>query len=455
MRTERIANARIMTSRGVVEGDVAFEVPGVSGRVGHILEVGNITSPADVTYDAHGAWVVPGGVDAHVHFGGFGDIPIADGFYRGSRAALAGGTTTVIDFVEPDGDESVEHAIARRLADASTSAADYLFRLVLTEAYRSQLKDLALAERAGIHDFKLFTIYDGETLREDDLSYILETLSDDPRRTFLVHAEDPDEIEKLRAEHGDSKNFLDLAKTRPPQCEERMTRMLWRLVEETGARLCIAHATTAGTMGLLDGPAPARGEFTVETCPHYLEFSEESLGGANGCLYTMTPPLRDASHIASLWDKMLSGRLILSTDHCPYSFRYKRGTTYQTVPCGVDGVWTRMSWLYSEGVMKGGMGMRQFVRLTSENAAKFYGLYPHKGAIEPGSDADLVVIRDVPWQVHVEDAPDALDYTIWEGKRLNGSIARTYRGGVLAFDGVRVLARPSSGRQIDKTRMEA
>lgn len=455
MRIARIANARIVTSRGIVEGDVAFEVPGVSGRVGHILEVGNITSPAEVTYDAHGAWVVPGGVDAHVHFGGFGDIPIADGFYRGSRAALAGGTTTVIDFVEPDGDESVEHAIARRLADASTSAADYLFRLVLTEAYRSQLKDLALAERAGIHDFKLFTIYDGETLREDDLIYILETLSDDPRRTFLVHAEDPDEIEKLRAEHGDSKNFLELAKTRPPQCEERMTRMLWWLVEDTGARLCVAHATTAGTMRLLDGAAPARGEFTVETCPHYLEFTEESLGGANGCLYTMTPPLRDASHIASLWDKVLSGRLILSTDHCPYSVRHKRGTTYQTVPCGVDGVWTRMSWLYSEGVVKRGMGMRQFVSLTSENAAKFYGLYPHKGAIEPGADADLVVINDAPWQVHVEDALDALDYTIWEGKRLAGSIARTYRGGVLAFDGVRVLARPGSGRQIDKTRMEA
>ena len=158
MRIARIANAKVVTPHGVIEGDVTFEVPDASGLVGRIVEVGNVASPTDITYDARGAWVVPGGIDAHVHFGGFGEIPIADGFYRGSRAALAGGTTTVIDFVEPDGEESVGHAIARRLVDASTSAVDYAFRLVLTEAYRSQLKDLCMAENAGIHDFKLWVV---------------------------------------------------------------------------------------------------------------------------------------------------------------------------------------------------------------------------------------------------------------------------------------------------------
>lgn len=455
MRIARIANARVVTPEGTVEGDVTFEVPESRDQAGHILEVGSATSPVDQTFDARGAWVVPGGIDAHVHFGGFGTIPIADGFYRGSRAALAGGTTTVIDFVEPDGEESVSHALGRRLKDASVSAVDYMYRLVLTERYEQQINDLPLAERAGIHDFKLFTIYEGETLREDDLGFIFERLSDDPRRTFLVHAEDPDEIARLQAGHGDSTDFLELARTRPAESEERMARMLWRLVDETGVRLCIAHATTAGTMHLLDGPAPARGEFVAETCPHYLEFSEDALKGADGCLFTMTPPLRTAPDIEELWEKALAGRLIISTDHCPYSLSDKRGTTYQSVPCGVDGVWTRMAWLYSEGVQRRGMGMGTFVRLTSENAARFYGLYPHKGAISPGSDADLAVIGDDQWQVRIEDAPDALDYTIWEGKRLAGSIVRTYRGGSLAFDGERVLARPGSGRQIDKTRMDA
>lgn len=455
MRTARIANARIVTPDGIVSGDVTFGAPEEAGHSGRILEVGPSTLNADQTFDACGAWLVPGGIDAHVHFGGFGSVPIADGFYRGSRAALAGGTTTVIDFVEPDGEESVPHAIERRRRDAMTSMVDYVFRLVLTENYRMQMEHLPLAERAGIHDFKLFTIYDGETLREDDMRFILGKLADDPHRTFLVHAEDPDQIARLQAEHGDSTDFLELARTRPPECEARMVRMLRHLVDETGARVCVAHSTTAATMDLLEGPVPARGEFVAETCPHYLAFTEDSLKGKGGCLFTMTPPLRDAGNVEALWNKALEGQLILSADHCPYSLRYKRDATYQTVPCGVDGVWTRMSWLYSEGVASRGMDMRRYVLLTSENAAKFYGLFPRKGAIVPGADADLAVIQDGEWQVRVEDAPDALDYTIWEGNRLRGRVARTYHGGRLAFDGTRVLARPGSGKQIDKTRMEA
>lgn len=472
MRTARIADARVVTPDGVVEGDVTYEVPredrggwhpaplgggdGSLGRpeVGRILEVGRCSTRVDETYDARGAWVVPGGIDAHVHFGGFGDIPIADDFYQGSRAALAGGTTTVIDFVEPEGPETVRQALVRRLRDAATSAVDYAFRLVLTEDYERQLADVPLAEATGIHDFKLFTVYEGETLSPDDLEAIFSRLGGDPRRTFLVHAEDPEQIGRLRAARGDTADFLDLARTRPPEGEERMARMLRDLVGRTGARVCMAHVTCAGTVALLDGPAPARGEFALETCPHYLAFDESVLTGEDGWRYTMTPPLRSSEHVSALWDHLLSGSLpMLSTDHCPYASRFKRDATYQTVPCGVDGVGTRMAWAYGQAVVARGMDMVRFVDVTSANAARFYGLWPRKGAIATGSDADLAVIADESWEVRVHDMPDALDYSIWEGMPMAGRVVRTVCGGALAFDGRRVLACPGTGRLLDKTRM--
>ena len=170
----------------------------------------------------------------------------------------------------------------------------------------------------------------------------------------------------------------------------------------------------------------------------------------------MTPPLRTPEHRLALWSRILDGKLdILSTDHCPYATRYKRGATYQTVPCGIDGVGTRMAWAYSRCVHERGMGMIPFVRLTSEAAARFYGLFPAKGALAPGSDADIALISDDAWIARVQDAVDALDYTAWEGCRFSGRVKLTVKGGATAFDGERVLAAPGTGRQRDKTKMGA
>lgn len=447
--TLRIADARVVTPGGVVEGDVLYE-EGAPGRAGKVLEVGSVSAGAAPTWDAGGAWVVPGGIDPHVHFGGFGDIPIADDFYRGSRAALAGGTTTVIDFVEPQGDETAAEALARRMADASTSAVDYAYRFVLTERYREQLAELALVEGAGIRDYKLFTVYEGETLSPADIGEVFDALAADPGRTFLIHAEDPAVIGPLRAERGDTADFSDLSRTRPPEAETRMTARLRDLAEEKGARVCIAHSTCAGTVALEDRPV-SRGEFVLETCPHYLAFGEEELSGPSGALYTMTPPLRDAGNRAALMAGVLDGRVaMLSTDHCPYARRHKLGSTYQTVPCGVDGVGTRMPWAFGELVGRRGMSPERFCELTSGAAARFYGLYPRKGAIAPGSDADLAVLRDGSAPVRVEEMTDGLDYSVWEGRDLGARVVRTVRGGRLAWDGSHVLARPGSGAFLAK-----
>ena len=446
----RIVGARVVTPDGVKPAEVTFDTD-----TGKIVSMDDGYQGCDISsyvpaepLDASGMWLVPGGIDPHVHFGGFGDIPIADDFWTGSLGALAGGTTTVMDFCEPTEEEDARAVIARRMADASSSAVDYAFHFVLSEQYESLLEDLGFIEdECGIRDYKLFTVYGNTTLTLSDVREIFERLSDDGRRTFLIHAEDADLVACLEEELGDSADMQYLARTRPDAVEFRECEALHELAGETGARVCIAHSTCAETVALLDEPL-ARGQFELETCPHYLAFTEEKLAGENGARYTMVPPLRTEADQAALWDAILAGKLrILSTDHCPYSARYKDGRTYQTIPNGVDGVQWRMLYAFSEGVVKRGLSMQRFVDLTSANAARFYGMWPQKGCIVPGADADLVLIDPAgTTTLGIDASASAIDYSIYEGMELSGRIARVFKGGREVYDGEHVSAEPGTGR---------
>ena len=440
MQLQKMIHAKIVTPQGIVEGGLLYETGG------RILAVGELPDVAAQTIDAGGAWAVPGGVDPHVHLGGFGKIPIADDFYQGSLGALAGGTTTVIDFCEPKAGESARHCIEQRMREASISAVDYAFHFVLTEDYATLLQDLAYIESMGIRDYKLFTIYDNTTLSLDDIAFIFERLRGDPERTFLIHAEDARMIGVRQAQVQTETDFRNLAWTRPPQAEANVAAALQKLAAKMGVRVCIAHVSAKETAALLDAPA-AGGEFQMETCPHYLAFTEEKLAGKEGALYTMTPPLRQKADCDALWHQILAGKLgILSTDHCPYRRADKMGRTYRTVPCGVDGIQTRMLYLYSEGVRKRGLSMRDFVRLTSENAARFYGLYPRKGCLAPGSDADIVLLSPIgETKAGVGQAQDAIDYTIYDGMAFAGRIDRVLKAGRTVFADGAVQAPRGSG----------
>ncbi len=446
----RIVGAQVVTPEGVKPAEVTIDTD-----TGKIISVDDGWQGCDILsyvpaepIDASGMWLVPGGIDPHVHFGGFGDIPIADDFWTGSLGALAGGTTTVMDFCEPTVEEDARAVIARRMADASRSAVDYAFHFVLSEQYRDLLQDLAFIEdECGIRDYKLFTVYGNTTLSLDNVREIFSRLAGDPRRTFLIHAEDADLVACLEDELGDSADMRLLAATRPDAVEFREVEALHELVGETGVRACIAHSTCAETVALLDEPL-ARGEFELETCPHYLAFTSEKLAGPGGARYTMVPPLRTEADQEALWDAILAGKLkFLSTDHCPYHVRYKDGATYQSIPNGVDGVQWRMLYAFSEGVAKRGLSMPSFVDLTSANAARFYGMWPRKGCIAAGADADLVLIDPRGTTVlGMGECASAINYSIYEGMELSGRIARVFKGGREVYDGKRVCAEPGSGR---------
>jgi len=443
-----IQNARIITPAGEIRGAVVYE--DLAGTITAILNKQEAEEPGALPpdcLDAEGGYVVPGGVDGHVHLGGFGEIPIADDFYQGSRAALAGGTTTVVDFCEPKPGESASHCIAQRKREAQRSAVDYAFHFVLSEEYREQLADLGTIYAEGIRNFKLFTIYEDTTLSMDAIREIFRYFSARGERpTFLIHAEEPGEIARLRAaQDGHSTDMRLLAKTRPAHTEIRMVRAIRQAAAETGTRVCIAHTTTAGAVEEKRGSGP---DFLLETCPHYLTFTEEKLAGENGAIYTMTPPLRTEQDRLALWQGMEDGSIaMLSTDHCPYHRADKQNKGFAEVPCGVDGIQTRMLTLFSEGVMRRGMNLRRYVELTAENAAKFYGLYPRKGCIQPGSDADLVILRpDAATQWRLDRSEGNIDCSIYDGMTFQGNIAAVVRRGKIVYNGVRLDAPEGSGQ---------
>ncbi len=325
--------------------------------------------------------------------------------------------------------------------------ADYSFYFVFTQEYKKQLKDQLKIVENGIGIYKLFTIYDGLELQIENIKEIMLSLEGElDKKRFLIHAEEPNIIDELEKECiNNSDDMTNFIYTRPVNSEINIIKKLQGLSEELGVHMCIAHTTTKGAIELIK--EKARNEnFILETCPHYLEFTNEFLKGEDGALYTVTPPLRDEENRLGLWQGILKGKIsILSTDHCTFHKKYKENKNYKNVPCGVDGVQIRMIYLFSEGVLKRGLSIHDFVKLTSENSAKNYNLYPRKGCIDVGSDADIVLISEGETDCSLEFNKSNLDYTIYEGKKLRGKIQAVIKSGKLVYGGKEINAEEGSG----------
>lgn len=446
MQYDAIVHGKIVTSEGIIDGQVIYDE---TGKIVKVTADGSKWSGSiRCCIDAKGAFVVPGGIDGHVHLGGFGEIPIADDFYTGSLAALAGGTTTVVDFCEPARGQDGLDCIRKRKEEAKLSAVDYAFHFVFTENYKQELEKLPQIQKEGIGAYKLFTYYDNTALSLGDIREILGQIYN--KGTVLVHAEEMSIIECMQGKYPPKKNeMLPLALTRPDIAEETAVQDMFLLAKESKAVVCIAHTST-GAVVEFKRRVKNNKNFCLETCPHYLAFTEDKLIGGEGALYTMNPPLRKQEDRELLWQAMLKEEIaMLSTDHCPYLMSYKYGKDYRNVPCGVDGIQTRMLYLFSEGVQKRGMSMETYVRLTSENAAKFYQLYPRKGCIAPGSDADFTLIsKEGITKYGKEQMKGATDYTIFEGSEFMGTILLVIKGGQIVYDGKKVNAIAGSGQYL-------
>jgi dihydropyrimidinase len=328
---------------------------------------------------------------------------------------------------------------------------DFTFHYTFTKNYQNELPLIGHIKGQGISAFKAFTYYDNTALKPGDFREIMSALKD--RGTLLIHGEEKTiiDIEKAKVKGKEQENMLHLSLTRPNVSELIAVETVLALAKESGVSICIAHTSAGGTADIRKREHLAGNDrFILETCPHYLYLTRDKLSGSRGALFTMNPPLRGGEDNERLWQAVLEGDIsILSTDHCPYLKQYKTGKTFLTVPCGVDGVQTRMLFLFSEGVKKRNLPLEEFVKITSTNAALFYKLYPKKGVIRKGSDADLVIIDpDAEWIWDASSIAGATDYSVLDGLRLTGKISQVIKGGNTAVkDGV-VVAQKGSGKFI-------
>lgn len=449
-----IINGKVILPDGEKSSNIVI---GGDGIIEDILETNiDFTKYGYEVIDAKGNYVVPGGVDAHVHLvDGYepDEIHPSDDCYTGSMAAIAGGTTTVIDFVSSGSTkkESAREAIADKKQMASNCVCDYAFQYSFTERYEDELKALDHMIEEGITSFKVFTYYEDKRLDRGDIMEVMEAVKD--IGMLKIHAEAFDVIKKCekRMDEQNRNEIVCHSLTRPNISELLSVRDMIALQRLTGAHICIAHVSTKDTIDekaremALGGPG-----FTIETCPHYLAFTRERMREEDGGLYTMAPPLRSKEDSDAIWQGILDGRVdFMATDHCPFSsvFKLKPGLNYHNLPYGVDGIQTRVLYLFSEGVKKRGLSMERFVQLTAENTAKNYKMYPQKGCIAIGSDADIVFIDpDEKWTYSKDKIIGSCDYTIFEGWEFEGKIDKVFSRGELVYDNGKFDAKKGRGQ---------
>ncbi len=414
-------------------------------RDGRIAALGDASDwlPARRTIDAAGKLVLPGMLDSHAHIASPGPFPSLDDYRTGTIAAACGGTTTIIDFAFVQPGETPRSALARKLAASrGASVIDYSFHPCINRADEQSFRDIESLLDEGFSSVKMFTVYrDSLMLEAAGVRRILQLLA---RRGGLamVHAENAELIEgciRRDIALGHTRT-ADHPHARPPITELTAYADVIELVRETGAPVLFAHMTTGQTAPLLHHAREDGLPVFTETCPHYLLLDESVYSRPDGCKFVCNPPIRGAADRASLWQLLEDGTVsVVNSDHTDFSLAQKRQNDafYPDIPGGLPGIETRGMLLFSEAVVPGRIRLERFAALTSTNIAKLMGLYPRKGVIRPGSDADLVVIDPHARRLcNVEHLHMQSDYSPYEGRVLTGAVVETLvRGVSVAHEG--------------------
>jgi len=451
-----IQNADLVTSEDRFRGDVRC-------REGRIVEVGEELEPAsgdgEIRLDASGLLVFPGGVDPHVHM----SLPVAgtvssDDFASGSRAALAGGTTTLIDFVHPERGEDLTAALNARKREAEPSVIDYGFHMAVTWWGDGVAEGMERCVRSeGIASFKLYMAY-RETVGLPD-EELIEAMAVAGRlgARVLVHAEHGPIVDYLRAalvaagEMGPASH----PRSRPPEAEGEATVRATVLARLTGAPLYVVHVTCRQAM---EAVARARAEgwdVYGETCPQYLLLDDSvyHLPDFESAAYVIAPPIRPRGHQNALWQALVTGVLsVVGTDHCPFHLAGQKELgrdDFRRIPGGAAGIEHRLALLYTHGVRSGHLDLPSFVDLVSTRPARIFGLYPRKGSLEVGADADLVL-----WDPEATQTISAAthhhncDRSIYEGFEVTGLPAMVIASGEVRYRDGELRVEPGCGRYL-------
>ncbi|MBE3580573.1 MAG: dihydropyrimidinase [Thermoanaerobacteraceae bacterium] len=432
----------------VEKGDLLIEGEKISA-VGSGLRA----SGAEVM-DATGKYVLPGIIDAHVHYQmPIGDLLTADDFYAGTRAAACGGVTTVIDYAEPSGPEdSLKEAIDRRLAEAQGQVAvDLALHLVLFPGQEEDKESLREAVERGLVSFKVFTTYN-QRMSYEAIGHCL-TQAEELGALVTIHAEDHDMVTAARQEliSAGLTSPRYHARSRPAQAEAEAVGRILEMVRSLRARAYFVHISS-GEAAELIASAQAKGlEVYGETCPHYLLLTEEAYATERAALNLMCPPLRKKDDNLRLWQALCRGVFqVVATDHCSYTPEQKAaGTAFFDTPAGIPGTETLLPLIYSYGVREGWLTLPQMVQVLAGNPARLFGLYPRKGCLKPGSDADVVIFNPRQ-EVTLDDGNlhSAAGYTPFAGFRVRGYPETTILRGQVVYHECRFLGSKGQGRFI-------
>jgi dihydropyrimidinase len=447
-----------------VDGERAADVRVTGERVA-VVGVGLTAAPDEEVVDCAGRLIVPGGVDVHTHLHlPVGRVQVSDDFLTGTRAAAVGGTTTLVDYVTAYRGEDPLAALATWRQWATPACIDYGLHMTFTE--RVAEATIAACVEAGVTSFKLYMAYPDLLQVDDDV--ILDTLRAVDRRGGLVtvHCENGGAIEALRrqAVAEGRTGVLEHAATRPAALEAEAVGRLARLVEAAEARAYVVHVSSAPALAALREARDRGVDLLAETCPQYLYLDTSRLAGPDGDSFVCTPPLRDPWHAEELWHGMASGAVhAVATDHCPFTVDDRRAgllgradgwADFTEIPGGLPGIETRMALVW-EGVAASRITAADWVRLCAEAPARTFGLWPAKGNLRPGADADVVVWDPVrPQSLDAEDLHMSVDHSPYAGMTTRGWADLVLsRGRVVARDG-RFTGEPEAGRYVARATAE-
>ncbi len=445
---------KVIKGGTIVAADRSYKAD-IAIEHGRIAEIGEGLG-GDRVLDAGGCYVMPGGIDPHVHL----QMPFmgtfsADDFESGTRAALAGGTTMVVDFCLPGRGQAPLDALAEWDAKAGRACADYSYHMAVTWWGETMFDQMADVVGRGINSFKHFMAYKGALMVNDEELFASFRRCADLGALALVHAENGDVVaamqQKLLAEGltGPEGHAL----SRPPEVEGEAANRAIMLADMAGVPLYIVHTSCEQAHEAIRRARQKGMRVWGEPLIQHLVLDEGEYRHANwdhAAQRVMSPPFRDKRHQDSLWAGLQAGSLqVVATDHCAFTVDQKRFglNDFTRIPNGTGGLEDRMPVLWTEGVNTGRLTPNEFVAVTSTNIARILNIYPQKGAILPGSDADLVVWDpEKEAMITPERQQSVVEYNVFEGRRVKGLPRYTLSRGEIAVDDGQIAATPGHGK---------
>lgn len=454
-----IKGGRVVTASDDYVGDIFVE-NGTISLIGESLDVA-----ADKVIDATGKYVMPGAIDPHTHIEMFfGGTTTIDDFTSGTTAAAFGGTTTLVDFCVQAPGTSFREALDgyHEKIDRCKPVIDVGFHIAVTDLREGgTLEDLAALPDEGITSYKLFMAYKGAVMVDDETLFKVMEVAADTGALVMVHAENGDAIDlivKKAVAEGKSEPIWH-ARTRPMETEAEATNRAIQLSRVAGAALYVVHVSCQPSVEPIALAREKGWNVHGETCTQYLFIDDTALEKPNfeGAKYVYTPPPRPKDQQEYLWRALGSDVLsVVSTDHCPFNWPEQKGINgkdFQVIPNGGPGIENRLHMLYTHGVRTGRISVNRFVELVSTNPAKLFGLYPRKGTISPGADADIVV-WDPEKKVTISASTHhtKVNYNLFEGEEVTGAPEVVLVRGQVIVENDELVGKPGDGQFVKRAR---